>query len=316
MNRREFVALVAASALAPRTLATAGTRRPLALVTADLDARLVVVGLWDGRVRGSIPTLAYPRSIETVGGVAVVAHSEVGVVTIVDAATLRPIRVLRAFGEPRYTAAHPGGRHAFVTDAQLGEVVAIDAVRARIVGRAHVGALARHVTIGPGGRTLWVALGAKAEAIAVVDVRTAARPRLLRTFRPPFLAHDVGWSPGGRYVWVTSGDRVNVAVYDVRTARVARIVSADTPPQHVTFAGGTAYVTSGWSGTLRVHRTDGSAVAWTAVPVGSYNVQSGAGRVVTPSLERGTISILDDHGRLLRSKRIASSCHDACLIRH
>jgi DNA-binding beta-propeller fold protein YncE len=314
MNRREFVALVAASALAPRTLATAGTRRPLALVTADLDARLVVVGLWDGRVRGSIPTLAYPRSIETVGGVAVVAHSEMGVVTIVDAATLRPIRVLRAFGEPRYTAAHPGGRHAFVTDAQLGEVVAIDAVRARIVGRAHVGALARHVTIGPGGRTLWVALGAKAEAIAVVDVRTAARPRLLRTFRPPFLAHDVGWSPDGRHVWITSGDRVELAIYEARSGRVARVLSADTAPQHVTFAGDVAYVSSGWSGTVRVHRTDGTPLSWTAVPVGSYNVQSGGGRIVTPSLDRGTISILDERGRLLHSRKIARSCHDACVV--
>jgi DNA-binding beta-propeller fold protein YncE len=314
MRRREFVALVAASALAPRTLTAAAARGPLALVTADLEARLFVVGLWDGRVRRSIPTLAHPRSIETVGRVAVVAHSELGVVTIVDAATLRPIRVLRAFGEPRYTAAHPDGRYAFVTDARLGEVVAIDAVRATIVGRARVGALARHVTIGPRGRTLWIALGTKAEAIAVVDVRTPARPRLIRTFRPPFLAHDVGWSPDGRHVWITSGDRVQAAIYDARSGRVARLVSADTPPQHVTFARDVAYVSSGWSGTVRVHRADGTPLSWTAVPVGSYNVQSGGSRIVTPSLDRGTVSILDERGRLLRSRKIARSCHDACVV--
>src|SRR5437763_7867452 len=147
MKRREFFTLVAASALAPGTVASAAARRPLALVTADLESRLVVVGLWDGRVRGSIPTLAGPRSIETAGRVAVVAHSELGVVTLLDRVALRPSRVLRGFREPRYTAAHPDGRYAFVTDAKLGEVVTIDVIRGAIVGRARVGALARHVTV-------------------------------------------------------------------------------------------------------------------------------------------------------------------------
>ena len=314
MNRREFLAFGAAIALAPRTAASAASRAPLALVTADLESRLVFVDLRGGIVRGSIRTVPHPRSIETVGSTAVVAHSEAGAVTVIDASTLRPLHVLRGFREPRYTAAHPDGRYAFVSDAALGEVIAVDVRRGRIVGRAHVGPLARHVTVGPRGHALWIALGSKAEEIAVVDVRVPARPRLVRTFRPPFLAHDVAWSPDGRHVWVTSGERVEVAIYDVRTARVARVISADAAPQHVTFAGDMAYVSSGWSGTLRVHRADGSTLSWTAVPVGSYNVQYGAGRVITPSLERGTISILDERGRILRSKTIANSCHDACVI--
>jgi DNA-binding beta-propeller fold protein YncE len=314
MKRREFLALVTSSALVPRTLVAAAARAPLALVTADLDARLIVVGLWDGRVRGSISTLPDPRSIETVGAVAVVAHSELGAVTLVDAATLRPTHVLRAFREPRYTAAHPGGRYAFVTDAKLGEVVAVDVVRGAVVGRARVGALARHLTISPRGGTLWVALGSKAEQIAVVDVRRPARPRLIRAFRPPFLAHDVAWTPGGRHVWITSGDRVQVALYGARSGRLARVISADSAPQHVTFARDLAYVSSGWSGTVRVHRTDGAPVSWSAVPVGSYNVQSGGDRIVTPSLERGTITILDERGHVLRSREIARSCHDACVV--
>jgi DNA-binding beta-propeller fold protein YncE len=314
MKRRDFVALLAAAALAPRTLAADAAREPLALVTADLESRLVVVGLRDGRVHASIPTLSRPRSIETVGHIAVVAHSELGAVTLVDAATLRPTHVLHAFAEPRYTAAHPDGRYAFVTDAELGEVVTVDVLRGETVGRTRVGALARHITMGPGGRTIWVALGSKAERIAVVDVRKPARPRLVRTFRPPFLAHDVGWSPGGRHLWVTSGDRVEVAIYDVRSGRIGRVISADTAPQHVTFAGELAYLSSGWSGTVRVHRADGIPLGWTAVPVGSYNIQHGGERIVTPSLERGTISILDERGRVLRSSKIARSCHDACVL--
>ena len=314
MKRREFLALGASVALAPRTLAAAATEAPLALVTADLEARVVVVDLWSGTVRGPIRTLPHPRSIETVGRTAVVAHSELGVVTLIDTATLRPMHVLRSFREPRYTAAHPAGRYAFVTDAELGRLVTVDVVRGKVVGRADVGRFARHVAVGPGGHALWVALGSKAERIAVVDVRTPMRPRLVGTLRPPFLAHDVGWAPSGRHVWVTSGDRVDVAIYDVRSKRVVRVISADTPPQHVTFAGDVAYVSSGWSGTLRTYRTDGTPIGWTAVPVGSYNVQQGGDRIVTPSLERGTVSILDERARLVRSRRIARSCHDACVV--
>ena len=58
------------------------------------------------------------------GRTAVAAHSEVGAVVLIDATELSVSHVLRGFGEPRYTAAHPDGRHAFVTDAARGEVVA------------------------------------------------------------------------------------------------------------------------------------------------------------------------------------------------
>jgi DNA-binding beta-propeller fold protein YncE len=314
MRRREFIGALATTVLAPQTLVRAATRAPLGLVTADLERKLVVVDLWGGSVRGTIPTLQGPRSIETVGNHAVVAHSEIGVLTIVDTRRLRIGHVIRGLREPRYTAAHPDGRHAFVTDATLGEVVTVDVLRGKIVGRSAVGARARHVTIDPHGRRLWIALGSKAERIAVVDVREPARPRLVTVFAPPFLAHDVGWSPDGRYVWITSGNRVEAAVYAARTRRVVRVVSADTPPQHVTFALDTAYVTSGWSGTLRTHDVAGPPRSRTVVPVGSYNVQHADRRVVTPSLERGTISILDERGRLLCSRRIARSCHDACVV--
>ena len=61
---------------------------------------------------------------------------------------------------------------------------------------------------------LWVALGSKAKEIAIVDVSDRTRPKLKRTFRPPFLAHDVGWAPDGKHVWVSSGDRQELAVFD------------------------------------------------------------------------------------------------------
>lgn len=283
-------------------------------MTADLESRLVAVDLASGRVSRYVRTLPKPRSIETVGGIAVVAHSEIGVLTLVRGSTLAVTHVLRGFGEPRYTAGHPDGRHAYVTDAERGEVVAVDVLRARVVGRERIGALARHITIDPTGRTLWVALGTKAKQIAIVDVTQRGRPRLLRLFRPPFLAHDVAWAPDGKRVWVSSGDREELAVYDARSGKVVARPSADWPPQHVTFRGRRAYVTSGWSGTLREHREDGRSLGSIVVPVGSYNVQQAHGWVVTPGLGRGSLCILDPGGQRLRREQIARSSHDACIV--
>jgi DNA-binding beta-propeller fold protein YncE len=312
MDRRQFVVGAAGLALAPRAFAASLGGTSVALVTADLESRLVAVDLATGRVRRYVKTVAFPRSIETVGSTAVVAHSELGVLSLVRNFEVRD--VVRGFAEPRYTAAHPDERHAFVTDAKAGEVVAVDIVQGRIVGRVAVGARARHLTIDPRGRTLWVALGSEAHEIAVVDVSRPAHPRLVRRFSPPFLAHDVGWSPDGKRVWVSSGDRWELAVYDARTGRVVARPTGDQPPQHVTFAGGRAYVTSGWSGTLRVHHVDGRQIRTNVVPVGSYNVQDGGGRIVTASLGHGALTILDETGRTLQRKQVARSSHDACVV--
>jgi hypothetical protein len=314
VDRRAFIAGAASLVLAPRALAQLGLDTEIALVTADLEARLVAVDLATGRIRRYVQTLAQPRSIETVGGTAVVAHSELGVITLVRGETLEIARVLRGFGEPRYTAGHPDGRHAYVTDAERGEVIVLDVVRGRVLGREQVGHLARHITIDPSGRRLWVALGKTAKEIAIVGISRPARPRLIGVIRPPFLAHDVGWTPDGARVWVSSGDREELAVYNPRTGKLLRRLAGDEPPQHVSFRGGRAYVTSGDSGTLRVHRVNGDALRTTAVPEGSYNVQQAHGWVVTPGLGRGSLCILDAAGRLVRRKQVARSSHDACII--
>jgi DNA-binding beta-propeller fold protein YncE len=314
MDRRSFLLRASSLALAPRSLARLPSSKELALVTADEEARLVAVELASGRVQRYVKTLPKPRSIESVGGMAVVAHSEIGAITIVRGRTLAVAHVLHGFGEPRYTAGHPDGRHAYVSDAARGEVVALDVLEGRVLARARVGNRARHVTIDPSGTTLWVALGAKAKQIAVVDVRHRSRPRLRGLITPPFLAHDVGWTPDGTKVWVSSGDRDELAIYDARAHKILARPKADRPPQHVTFRGARAYVTSGESATLRVHRTDGRLLKTTAVADDSYNVQQAHGWVVTPGLGRGSLCILDASGRSLRREKIARSSHDACIV--
>jgi 6-phosphogluconolactonase (cycloisomerase 2 family) len=313
MDRRAFIAAAASLAVSPSALARLSGAE-VALVTADEEARLVAVELPSGRVRRYVRTLSKPRSIEAVGGMAVVAHSELGAVSLVRAGTLEVEHVLRGFGEPRYTAGHPDGRHAYVSDAKRGEVAVLDVVHGVVVRRTAVGALARHITIDPAGRTLWVSLGAKAQRIAVVDVSKRTRPRLVRRFEPPFLAHDVGWAPGGKRVWVSSGDREQVAIYAARSGRLLTRLGADEPPQHFTFRGELVYVASGESGKLRVHRVDGQRLRTTAIPAESYNVQQAHGWVVTPGLGTGTLCLLDRGGRVRWRRTIARSSHDACIV--
>ena len=309
MNRREFLAAAAAAPIALR----AGGARPLAFVTADEEASVVVVDPFAGRVLRRIATRPDPRSIERVGDTAVVAHTAIGEVTLLRGLEVR--HVLRGFVEPRYTAGTPDERHAFVTDSGHADMAVVDVLRGAVVARLHLGAWPRHVSLDRSGRTLWVALGAEARQIAIVDVTRPAEPRLMRRIRPPFLAHDVGFVPGSGHVWVTSGDRGAIAIYDARTGRVVRRLPAGSPPQHVTFHADRAYVTSGHDGTVHVQSLrDGRVLQATTVPVGSYNVQSGEGRVLTPSLERGTLSVLDARGRLLRELQVARSSHDACFI--
>ena len=314
MNRREFLGSAAVGGLLLAASPDAFARRlgglPVALVTADTESHVAVVGLDDGRILRRLATPAGPRSIESVGRTAVVAHTDGGAVTLVDGPDLRIRRVLRGFGAPRYTAAGADGRLAYMTDSARGEVVVVDLVRDRVVHRTDVGGPARHVTAF--GSTLWTALGTKAERIAVLDLSDPFRPRLRGHVTPPFLAHDVGFTPLGARVWVSSGDRGRLAVYDAAKRRQLFALPADAPPQHVTFLAGRAYVTSGDDGLLRVHRLDGRLQRTTRVPPGSYNVQVGWGLVLTPSLSQGTLCVVGAGGELRSRVGVARSSHDAC----
>jgi len=317
MDRRRFL-LSAAAPLVLGAVPALGARRggtPLALVTADLEGAVVAVHITTGRVLRRLVTPADPRSIESLAGTAaLVAHTASGRLTLIDGPSLALEEIAGTFEAPRYTAARPDGRVAYVSDSSREEVVVVDVRRRRAVARLRVGGPARHLSLSPSGRRLWVSLGTKADRIAIVALDEPLRPRLVTSFRPPFLAHDVGFAPNGREVWVTSGDRGRVAVYDARGGLV-RSLAADAPPQHVSFLGGRAFVTSGDDAILRVHRrSDGRLLRSTALPVGSYNVQQGFGVVLTPSLSQGTLCVVSESGAVVERRRVARSSHDACFV--
>ncbi|HUQ22924.1 MAG TPA: hypothetical protein VM049_07895 [Gaiellaceae bacterium] len=316
MDRREFLAAAATPLLlgvAPALARPAGGL-PLALVTADLESSVIAVELPGGRVYRRLRTPADPRSIESVGGIgAIVAHTSSGRVSLIDSSLrVRPIR--GPFGAPRYTAVSDDLRHAYVTDSERREVAIVDLRARRVVRRVPVGGPARHVTLDVLGRRLWVVLGSKSAEVAIVGLDHPGGPRVVDRVTPPFLAHDVGYEPHGAHVWVTSGDRNRLAIYDDHTLRLVRTLRGDAPPQHVTFLGGRAFVTSGDDAVLRTHALDGRLVHSAPIPVGSYNVQQGFGTIFTPSLSQGTLCTFSARGAPLERVRVARSSHDACFV--
>jgi hypothetical protein len=316
LDRRAFVGLGLAAMPALAGWRGTASREPLAVATADTEAHVVVVGLARAKVQRRLATVEDPRSIESgPGGHVVVAHPAAGALSLLTMRPARVRRVLRGLGAPRYTAIAPDAGHAFVSDGARGELVVVDLRRGRIVAGVEVGAGARHLSLDPSGRTLWIALGSSAPAIAVVDVSEPRRPRLRRRVRPPFLAHDVAFSPSGRRVWITAGRERRLAVLPAAGGRPV-LLGADAAPQHVSFGRGVAFVASGEGASMRVHDLLNGRVRSSArVPYGSYNVQAGAGAVVTPSLSRGTLTILDRAGRVRHEIDVAPAAHDACLLR-
>jgi DNA-binding beta-propeller fold protein YncE len=318
MDRREFLLVAAAIPVGltlPKDAPARSRGGSVALVTADLEDEVVALDPSSARTLGRIPTAPGPRSIEAVDSrLAVVAHTNVGIVSVVDAATREIRSELEDFGAPRYTAVHPSHRIAYVTDSAAAEVVALDVPRGRILFRTAVPGPARHVSLDPRGSVLWVSLGSKAERIAVLGLDDPRRPRLEGTITPSFLAHDVVFAPDGRHAWVTSGAGRRIAIHRADTREVVRILAADRAPQHVAFVGELAFVASGDDGTLRVHRVDGRLVRHVDVPLGSYNISYGRGRAVTPSLSLGTVSFLDGRGRVRAVRDIARAAHDACIV--
>ena len=223
--------------------------------------------------------------------------------------------MLEGMGEPAYTAISPDARYAYVTDSGNGEVAVVDLQRGRLAGVAPVGAEARHLSIAPDGRTLWVALGMEAPEVVTVDLAEPERPRVTGRLELPFLAHDVVCAPDGRRLWVTSGVEPRIALYRPGTPTPLKLVDADAAPQHVSFGPGRTFVASGEDGSLVTYESTSASVLGRArLPLGSFNLSRRGDLIVSPSLDQGTVTIADRTGRVVLSRRVVESAHDACLV--
>jgi DNA-binding beta-propeller fold protein YncE len=304
-----------AHALPARGRRRARVPRPEALVTAESDNRLLVVDLRSGRVMRRVPLPAGPEYVAPKPGFAVVVSTGAGAVTLLDGDPLRVARMLRGFRSPHLTAISPDGEYAYVTDDAGGKLTVIRLSDARIIDTVRVGAGAHHLTISPDGRRVWIALGESARTIVTLTTCMTTcvasprvdpgRPRIVGRFDPGFPAHDLSFTPDGRRAWISSAAG-NVAVFRARDHRLLFSVPVGPPPQHITFDGTYAYLTSGYGSMIeKVATSTGRVLKRASAPHGSFEADAGDGFVAAASLLRGTLAIYSPRLRLLHVLKLA-----------
>jgi DNA-binding beta-propeller fold protein YncE len=280
----------------------------LALVTAELRNELVVLTIPGGHVVRRIHVAADPKTVAAApGGPVAVVSPGSGTVTLFSRG-LRRIGVFRSFIAPQLAAFTPDGEYVLVTDATAGTITSIDLATMRVVGRVFVGDGAHHLAISPDGSRAWVALGETATAIVIVDCNDPRHMRVLRQLHPAVAAHDVVFNPDGRTVWVSSATAPYVSVLGAASGRLVARVASGRAPQHVLFASGHAYITSGYGSSIEVvdpHMH--TVIRASRLPYGSFNLAAAGQRLVTTSVLTGAVSVLDAATlRRLRETTVAS----------
>ena len=287
----------AVAATAPPAPTAASSPEPrlrrFALVTAERLNEVLALSLPSGRVLRRVHVGADPTTVAAGRNVpAVVVSPGSGRVTLLLVPSLKPIAVLPGFRSPQIAIVMRGGAFALVTDSAAGTVSSIQLAEHRVVDRVEVGLGAHHLALSPDNRTAWVALGETATTIVVL--RSDPRGlRVTRRLHPPVAAHDLVFAPDGRTVWVTSATAPFVSVLDARTGRTVARVPAGRAPQHIAFAGGRAYITSGYGASMEMVDAQTHRVLRSVrLPSGSFNLAVFGDLIVTTSLLDGRVTVL------------------------
>jgi YVTN family beta-propeller protein len=230
--------------------------------------------------------------------------------------SLRRIAVFRGFRSPQLAAFTPDGEYALVTDAVAGTLSVIDLSARAVVGRVRVGAGAHHLAVSRDGRRVWVALGETASTIVVVDLGDTHRPRVLRRIYPAVATHDLAFSPDGHTVWVSSATAPYVSVLHASDGRLVARVPAGRAPQHVLFADGHAYVTSGYGDSVEmVDPHTRSVLRRARTPYGSFNLAAAGSQLVLTSVLDGEVSVLSARTlRRLHETRVATVARSVAVL--
>ena len=285
----------------------------LAVVTAETEHAVLLVGTSTGHVLRHVPVLGQPTTLAAgQAGPVVVCSPTAGVVTLLGWPGLRTVKILHGFHTPEIAAVSPDGRWALVSDA-AGTVTAIQLPTGRIIDRISVGPGAHHMAISPDGRRAWVALGETATTIVELDTSTPDHLRLSGRLHPRLAAHDLAFSPNGDTVWVTSATVPVVTVFSAATGRSLAEIPAGAAPQHIAFGRPSAthaYISSGYGRSLEmVDTVTRRVVRRLTTPYGSFNLSTLGDVVATTSLLDGEVTF--SRAGTLRAERIAAVAPEA-----
>jgi DNA-binding beta-propeller fold protein YncE len=320
---------VASAARAVHDAGQAVRPRPQAVVTDELQNRLLVVSLPSGAIQRTVALAPDPEDVAATGdgGLVIVVSSRAGEVTVLRRSDLQVVGTVGGFHEPHIVAVSPDRTYAFVTDDARGTVTAIRLSDMKVTSTISIGSGAHHIAISPDERRMWIALGESADRIAILDASVRhpqlhgtfvdpGHPRLIGYFSPGFPAHDLSFSSDGRQVWVSSAAGPDVTVFDAVSHGVLFRVPVGPPPQHIAITGRYAYLTSGYGGVIeKVDVATGRVAARASSPSGSFELAVADGFVATASLLRGTIAIYTADLKLLRVSKLGPATRELAISR-
>jgi DNA-binding beta-propeller fold protein YncE len=300
----------------PTRAATHRVTTQVALVTAELRNELIVVSVPGGKVLRRIPVAHDPKTVAAApGGPVAVVSPASGTVTVFGRG-LQRVAVFSHFRSPQLATFTSDGEYLLVTDAAAGTLTSIELADMRIVGRVAVGAGAHHLASSPDRRRAWVALGETAGTTVVVDITDPRHMRVVRRLHPAAAAHDIAFSPDGRTVWISSASEPYVSVYNAVSGRLVDTITAGRAPQHVLFAAGRAYVTSGYGSSIEmVDPAKRRAIRRVELPYGSFNLASAGRWLVVTSVLNGDVTVLRASTlRRVDETRVASVARSVAIL--
>ena len=281
--------LVLLLAFVPAASATPAGGTPVAFVAAEDADRLVAVDLTTQRVVARVRVPDGPHNVaDAVIGLrpyVLVTSPPARAVTLVDARSLRIVKIFRGFESPHDVKVQ--GVRAYITDEARGQLVVIGLRSRRILARVDVGEAAHDVAVGD---VAVVTHGGSETSLTLANVNLG-RKRAARQVAAGGSPHDVTKQPDTANVYVSYWGSGSVGAVDWGRGRVLWRRSVGSVIHHVQFdyfngnrlwatdnANGRAYLVSARNG--RVLRTlaacPGSAhhvtlggTAWVAVACNS-----------------------------------------------
>ncbi len=198
-RRMVLLALAALLALVPAASAARTGGTPVAFVSAERADQLVAVDLPTGNVIARIRVPPGPHNVAATGDRWVMVTSPpAGAVTLVDARSLRVVKIFRGFGYP-HDVEIDGGR-AYVTDEARGQLVVISIAGRRVIARVPVGPRPHDVAVGD---LAIVTHGPSQPDLTLVEVSDLDRLRAVRRMAVGGPAHDISKQPDTANIYLT-----------------------------------------------------------------------------------------------------------------
>ncbi len=170
---------------------------------------------------------------------------------VVDAASLKLVRIIRGVSDPEQFVISPDGRRLYVSSEDTGKLAVIDIASGAMVAALPVGGEPEGVAVTPDGQFAYVT-SEEDNQICVIDAR---RARLVKQFKVGQRPRAIAFSPDGSRAYVTGENDGSVSFIDTRSYSIidtTRLMGELVRPMGVRTSadGRRIYITTGRGRTL------------------------------------------------------------------